>query len=91
MSTGRCRPSPLAVAIPPASTAGSDGSSSWMIDLDLRQPAGQLGDQVDDPLLQRLGDVPPGAGVGQHLVAARVLQAAASVHGPATAILTGPW
>ena len=79
------------MAIPPASTAGNDGSSSWMMTVDVRQPPGQLGDQVGDPLLQRLSDVPPGAGVGQHLVTARMLQDAASVHGPATAILTGPW
>ena len=58
----------------PASTAGSAGSSTCTINaLDAGHPAAQVGDVVADALGQRLRQLAPGAVVGEHLVAARLL------------------
>ena len=87
-------------AMPTEPTGGGDvaaqhGRQRRLVELQdqllSRQPSRQFRDQLDDPLLQRLDDLAAGTGVGKHPVPARVLEPAASVQGPATAILRRPF
>ena len=58
--------------------AGQHRGQRGLVDLDdqpvrAREPAAQVGDVGGEPLGQRLGELAPGAEVGEHLVAARPL------------------
>ena len=72
-STDRCREKPLAVAIVPASTAGSSGSSSWIDELNIRQPPAELGNELSDSLSKRLVEIAPRPVVGEQTITARTL------------------
>ena len=72
-SMARCREKPLAVAIVPASTAGSIGSSSWINELNIRQPPDQLGDELGGSLGKRLAEIAPRSGVSEQTITARTL------------------
>ena len=75
MSTARCREKPLAVGTAPASTRGQQR----LVELDDRARSRAAVGAISaisgrEALGQRLTKITTGAGVGQHLVAARVLQ-----------------
>ena len=67
--------------------AGQDRGQRGLVDLDdepvrARQPAAQVGHVVVQPLGQRLGQLAPGAEVGEHLVAAWPLDGRRQGPGP---------
>ena len=73
--TDRSVCSPLSVGTRPASTAGSDGSSSWSSTARRGQPARDVGHVRAQPLGQRRGQIPGRAVVVQHPAADRQVQA----------------